>query len=130
MTDGITAFDVNGVKIDAVTNGRIKNLKTADLAATETLLDIETGLAYQVPAGKKLTIFYVISMTGFLVGTESIASTTVVNSVTGRVDKLIPLGVLSNLIVHPTPITENLYVTKISANAADHAELIAWEEDA
>ena len=63
MTNNVLGFDINGVKVFKDSNTELKRLFIPTTGSTTclSLLDAKTNTTYQVPAGKKCTIIYIIS---------------------------------------------------------------------
>ncbi len=97
-------------------------LASSGLGTPETLHNLETDVLYQVPAGKKLRIFYLVSAVTNI-ASHKLYTTTASDSMTGSVEILSRAG-LDNLTpnsIFLSDVASSLYVTMDSIATNTHA---------
>ncbi len=126
------SLNIGGYVHPLKSTDKLKHLTITNSAAVpKTLKDGDTGSAYQIPTGKKLTIFFFNTMAG--TGTDmDLCTTTAVDATTGKVI-LRPAAQMggNDKIVIFKDLAAELYVTRDSAQAtSSNTNLYAIEEDA
>ncbi len=125
----LSSLDINGYVHPMKTGDLLIHLKKNNSAAVPKTLELNL-VDYQVPSGRKLTLFYMKDLIG--TGTDmDLCTTTAVDATTGKVI-IIPAGATSinhtNLYIYE--VAENLYVTRDSAQAtSSNTELYGIETD-
>lgn len=126
MTDNIIGFDFNGVKVVKDDNTELIQLKGNSVNGTITLTDTRDASQYQVPAGKKAHVIFIVDV-NFVVGSLIYADD--LDGTTNAVTLLDPSADLTNIIFISAEIPASKFVN-ITDNNIQAYEIYVVEESA